>query len=81
MNSCAQRNGWKPRIMTCSRCGFTHDRDAVGAMNLVRKYLLDVGGYAVYSPKGAHDHHVEWLVATMKHEVEAQPALARPIMT
>jgi len=81
MTGHAQRNGWKPRIMTCSRCGFIHDRDVVGAMNLVRKYLLDVGGYAVCLPKGAHDLHVEWFVTTMRHGVEAQPVLVRPIMT
>ena len=39
----AQRNGWKPRIMKCPRCGFIHDRDVIGSMNLVKKYLLDVG--------------------------------------
>ena len=81
MTGHAQRNGWKPRIMTCSRCGFIHDRDVVGAMNLVRKYLLDVGGYAVCLLKGAHDLHVEWFVTTMKHGVEAQPVLAKPTMT
>ena len=77
----AQRNGWKPRLMKCPKCGFIHDRDVIGAMNLVKKYLLDVGGYAVCLPKGAHDLHVEWLVATVKHGVEAQPVLVRPTMT
>ena len=81
MNSCAQRNGWKPRLMKCPKCGFIHDRDVIGAMNLVKKYLLDVGSCAVYSLKGAHDPHVEWLVATMKRGLEAQPVLARPTMT
>ncbi len=81
MTGYAQGSGWKPRLMRCPRCGFIHDRDVIGAMNLVKKYLLDVGGRAVCLPKGAHDPHVEWLVATMKHGVEAQPALARPTMT
>ena len=81
MTGNAQRNGWKPRLMRCSRCGFIHDRDVIGAMNLVKKYLLDVGSCAVYSPKGAHDSRVEWLVATMKHGVEAQSVLAKPTIT
>ena len=76
----AQRNGWKPRIMKCSKCGFTHDRDVIGAMNLVKRCLLDVGLMPL-APKGAHDLHVEWLVATMKRGEEAQPVLARPTMT
>jgi len=62
----AQRNGWKPRPIKCTRCGFIHDRDVIGAMNLVKKYLLDVGLMPL-APKGVHDPHVEWLVATMKH--------------
>lgn len=81
MTGHAQRNGWKPRLMKCLECGFIHDRDVIGAMNLVRKYFLDVGSCAVYPPKGAHDLYVEWLVATMKRGVEAQPVLARPTMT
>ena len=32
----AQRNGWKPRQMKCSKCGFIHDRDVVEAMNLFK---------------------------------------------
>jgi len=31
--------------------------------------------------KGVHDPRVEWSVATVKHEAEAQPALARPTIT
>jgi len=81
MTGHTQRNGWKPRPMKCLKCIFIHDRDVIGAMNLVRKYLLDVGGYAVCLLKDAHDPHVEWFVATMKHGVEAQPVLARPTMT
>ncbi len=80
MTGNAQRNGWKPRIMKCLKCGFMHDRDVIGAMNLVRKCLLDVGRVP-FTPKGAHDLHVEWLVATMKRGEEAQPVLARPTMT
>ncbi len=80
MTGYAQRNGWKPRLMRCPRCGFIHDRDVIGAMNLVRKYLLDVSPMPLET-KGVHDPHVEWLVATMKHGVETQPILARPTMT
>ena len=40
--------------MRCPRCGFIHDRDVIGAMNLARKYLLDVGLMPL-APKGAHD--------------------------
>ncbi len=42
MKGYAQRNGWKPRLMKCPRCGFIHDRDIIGAINLVGKYILDV---------------------------------------
>ena len=77
----AQRNCWKPRLMRCPRCEFIHDRDVIGAMNLARKYLLNVGGFAVCLPKGVHDPHVEWLVATVKRGTEAQPALAKPTIT
>ncbi len=80
MTGHAQRNGWRPRIMRCPRCGFMHDRDVIGAMNLVKKYLLDVGRMP-FAPKGAHDPHMEWLVATVKRGVEAQPVPARPTMT
>ncbi len=66
--------------MRCPRCGFIHDRDVIGAMNLVKKYFLDVGRVP-FAPKGAHDPHVEWLVATVKRWPEAQPVLARPTMT
>ena len=80
MTGYTQRNGWKPRIMKCPKCGFIHDRDVIGAMNLVRKYLLDVCPMPL-GTKGAHDLHVEWFVATMKRGEEAQPVLARPTMT
>ncbi|MEM0110615.1 transposase [Desulfurococcus sp.] len=43
MRGYAQRNGWKPRWVKCSKCGFKHERDVIGAMNLVKKHLLDVG--------------------------------------
>jgi putative transposase len=76
----AQRSGWRPRPMKCMRCGFVHDRDVIGAMNIVKKYLLDVG-LVPSAPKGAHDPHVEWSVTTMKRRAEAQPVLARPTMT
>ena len=81
MTGCAQRSGWKPRMMRCPRCGFTHDRDVIGAMNLVRKYLLDVEGRAVDLPKGTHDPRVEWSVTTVKRGVEVQLVLARPTIT
>ena len=81
MTGSAQRSGWRPRLMKCPTCGFTHDRDVIGAMNLVRKYLLDVGGYAVGLPKGTHDPRAEWSVTTVKCGAEAQPILARPTMT
>jgi len=76
----AQRNGWKPRIMKCPNCGFMHDRDVIGAVNIVKKHLLDVG-HVPFAPKGAHDLHVEWSVTTVNHGEEAQPALVRPTMT
>lgn len=77
----AQRARWKPRLVKCPRCNFTHDRDVVGAINLVKKYTLDVGGRAVGLPKGVHDLHVEWSVATMKRGVKTQPVLAKPTTT
>jgi len=76
----AQRNGWKPRILKCPNCGFMHDRDVIGATNLIKKYLIDVSLMPLGS-KGAHDPRVEWLVATMKRGAEVQPALANPTMT
>ncbi|MEM3292368.1 MAG: zinc ribbon domain-containing protein [Saccharolobus sp.] len=30
----AQRRVWKPRVLTCSKCGFSHDRDVIGAWNI-----------------------------------------------
>jgi|GEM_PF-111050 len=81
MTGCAQRNGWKPRAMRCPRCRFTHDRDVIGAMNLVRKYLLHVEGHAVDLPKGTHDPCVEWSVTTVKCGAEVQPVLAKPTTT
>jgi len=81
MTGSAQRAGWKPRYVKCPGCGFTHDRDVVGAVNLVKKYTLDVGGHAVCLLKGVHDLHVEWSVTTMKHGVETQPILAKPTTT
>ncbi|MEM3291172.1 MAG: zinc ribbon domain-containing protein [Saccharolobus sp.] len=36
----AQRRVWKPRILSCSKCGFSHDRDVIGAWNIAKK--LDV---------------------------------------
>jgi len=81
MTGRAQRSGWKPRVVKCPSCGLVHDRDVVGAMNLVKKYLLDVGGRAVGLPNGAHDLRVEWSVTAMKRGAEAQPVLAKPTTT
>ncbi|MEM4698527.1 MAG: zinc ribbon domain-containing protein [Acidilobaceae archaeon] len=41
----AQRRGWSPRLLMCSKCGFTHDRDVVGSWNTALK--LDVSPCAV----------------------------------
>jgi len=81
MTGRAQRSGWNPRVMRCPRCGFKHDRDVIGAMNLVRKYLLDVEGRAVDLPKGTHDPRVEWSVTIVKHGIEVQLVLAKPTIT
>ena len=50
-------------------------------MLCIRRFLLDVGGYAVGLPKGTHDPRAEWSVTTVKCGAEAQPILARPTMT
>ena len=81
MTGYAQKNVWKPRLMKCFKCGFIHDRDVIGAMNLVNRYLLDVKGCVVALPKDVHDHHVEWLVAIMRRGSRGAPRLARPTMT
>ncbi|MEM0257215.1 MAG: transposase [Saccharolobus sp.] len=65
----AQRRGWQPRILKCSKCGFSHDRDVIAAWNIAKK--LDVSSMP-WSSKGAHDPYVEWLVAMMNRKVEAQ---------
>ena len=51
MTGYAQRNCWKPRLMKCIKCSFTHDRDVIGAINIVRKYLLDCLLYTSPSPR------------------------------
>jgi len=53
----AQKNGWKPRVMKSPNCGFTHDRDVIGAINIDRKYLIDgspvpLGSTAAHEPIG-----------------------------
>ncbi|MEM3802559.1 MAG: hypothetical protein QW183_06985 [Saccharolobus sp.] len=30
----AQRRVWKPRILSCSKCGFSYDRHVIGAWNI-----------------------------------------------
>lgn len=60
--------------MKCSECGFMHDGDVIGAMNLFKRYILDVGGRAMCLPKSAHDLHAEWLVATMKRRQRHSPS-------
>ncbi|MEM4066763.1 MAG: transposase [Candidatus Micrarchaeaceae archaeon] len=61
----AQRRGWQPRILTCSKCGFSHDRDVIAAWNISKK--LDVSLIS-WGSNGAHDPHVEWAVSTVKRE-------------
>ncbi|MEM3802445.1 MAG: zinc ribbon domain-containing protein [Saccharolobus sp.] len=65
----AQRRVWKPRVLTCSKCGFSHDRDVIGAWNIALK--LDVS-LMLLGSKVVHDSCVEWLVTTMNRKVEAQ---------
>jgi len=74
----AQRRGWSPRFMKCTKCGFTHDRDVIGAWNIALK--LNVSPVPLGS-KGVHDLHVEWLVATMKRGEETQPVPEKPTET
>ncbi|MEM4914120.1 MAG: RNA-guided endonuclease TnpB family protein [Desulfurococcaceae archaeon] len=62
----AQRRGWSPRFVKCTKCGFTHDRDVIGAWNIALK--LDVSPVQLGS-KGAHDPRVEWLVAIVNRGV------------
>jgi len=74
----AQRRGWSPRFVKCMKCGFTHDRDVIGAWNIALK--LDVSPVPLGS-KGAHDSCVEWSVTTVNRRAEAQPALGKPTKT
>ncbi|MEM0257235.1 MAG: transposase [Saccharolobus sp.] len=69
MTGNAQRRGWKPRVLKCSKCGFTHDRDVIAAWNIAKK--LDVS-LMPWGSKGAHDPYVEWQVVTVNRKVEAQ---------
>ncbi|MEM1596689.1 MAG: hypothetical protein QXS24_06005, partial [Desulfurococcaceae archaeon] len=62
----------------CTKCGFTHDRDVIGAWNIALK--LDVSPVPLGS-KGAHDPRVEWSVTTVNRRAEAQPALGKPTKT
>ncbi|MEM0200233.1 MAG: hypothetical protein QXY56_03310 [Saccharolobus sp.] len=59
----AQRRVWKPMILSCSKCGFSHDRSV--------EYSLDVSLIPLGS-KRVHDSCVGWLVTTMNGKVEAQ---------
>ncbi|MEM0172865.1 MAG: transposase [Thermoproteota archaeon] len=72
VTSNAQRKGWQPRILKCKKCGFTHDRDVIGAWNIAKK--LDVS-LMPWGSKGAHDPYVKWSVVTMNRKVEAQHPL------
>ncbi|MEM2005694.1 MAG: transposase [Zestosphaera sp.] len=74
----AQRRGWSPRFVKCTRCGFTHDRDVIGAWNIALK--LNVSPVPLGS-NGAHDPCVEWSVTTVNRRAEAQPALGEPTKT
>ncbi|MEM1833878.1 MAG: zinc ribbon domain-containing protein, partial [Thermosphaera sp.] len=78
MTGNAQRRCWSPRFVKCTKCGFTHDRDVIGAWNIALK--LDVSPMPLGS-KGAHDPCVEWLVTTVNRRAEAQPALGKPTKT
>jgi len=78
VTSNAQRSCWRPRYMKCPKCGLKADRDVAGAWNIALK--LNVSPVPLGS-KGAHDLHVEWLVATVNRGVEAQPALQKPTKT
>ncbi|MEM0326663.1 MAG: zinc ribbon domain-containing protein, partial [Desulfurococcaceae archaeon] len=66
MTGNAQRRSWSPRFVKCTKCGFTHDRDVIGAWNIALK--LDVSPVPLGS-KGAHDPRVEWLVAIVNRGV------------
>jgi len=49
---CRSRTRYVGRLSMCPNCRFIVDRDVVSAMNLVRKYLIDVG-HMSFAPKGA----------------------------
>ncbi len=78
MTGYVQRNWWKPRMMKCSRYGSVEDRNIIGAMNIAKRYLLDVR-HVPFVPKGAHDSHV--VCNYDEAWAKAQPVLVRPIMT
>ncbi|MEM4732577.1 MAG: RNA-guided endonuclease TnpB family protein [Desulfurococcaceae archaeon] len=78
MTGNAQRRGWSPRFVKCTKCGFTHHRDVIGAWNIALK--LDVSPVPLGS-NGTHDPCVEWSVTTMNRRTEAQPALGKPTKT
>jgi len=57
------------RVMACPRCGFSHDRDAIACMNLLRR-LVDEGSVPL-SPKPVNPHP-EVVVLPMKVWVKAK---------
>ncbi|MEM3681565.1 MAG: zinc ribbon domain-containing protein [Metallosphaera sp.] len=65
----AQRRGWQPRILACSNCGFSQDRDIIAGWNIAKK--LDVSLMS-WGSNGAHDPRVEWTVIPMKRKGKAQ---------
>ena len=40
---CGSKNKTKNRVYRCSNCGFVHHRDIVGAVNILRRYLVSIG--------------------------------------
>jgi len=63
------------RVMACPRCGFSHDRDVVACMNLIRR-LVDEGSIPL-SPKPVNPHR-EVAVLPMKVWAEAKSLEATP---
>ncbi len=58
------------RVLTCPRCGFSHDRDIVACMNLLRR-LVDEG-HVPFGPR-LMSPHPEVVVLPMRVWAEANP--------